>query len=128
MGFDNGTGAQCGLGADDKVGIAFALEMLKRLTAIKCFFPKDEEIGGLGSKAACLDFFEDCSMLVQLDRNSYNNDLIEHTNGIQVLSKKFKKATRSIMTQFNYEFAHGSFTDIGVLKGRKVDCVAMNVS
>ncbi len=128
-GFDLEEGAQCGIGADDKVGVYFALEMFNHFDEIKLFFPKDEEVGLVGTYKANKEFFTDCSMLVQLDRNSYKNDLITYTNGITVCSDEFIMAAGGIMDKYNYAKNNGSCTDIGGLKKYDtVTCVAMNVS
>lgn len=129
FGFDTVDGEQCGIGADDKVGVYFAIHMFDLFDNIKLFFPKDEEVGLVGTNKAKQDFFQDCSMLVQLDRNSYNNDLITYTNGIEVCSNEFVEAADSIMNKYMYATSRGSCTDIGGIKKFKtVNCVAMNVS
>lgn len=129
FGFDADKGEQAGMGADDKVGVYFAMHMFDLFDNIKLFFPKDEEIGLVGTYEANQNFFSDCSMLVQLDRNSYKNDLVTYTNGIEVCSDEFVEAAKSIMDKYMYSSARGSCTDIGGIKKFKtVNCVAMNVS
>lgn len=129
FGFDADKAEQAGIGADDKVGVYFAVHMFDLFENIKLFFPKDEEVGLVGTYQADQTFFEDCSMLVQLDRNSYKNDLITYTNGITVCSDEFVKAADSIMDKYMYKTNNGSCTDIGgIKKFDKVNCVAMNVS
>ena len=129
FGFDSDEAEQCGIGADDKVGVYFAVHMFDLFDNIKLFFPKDEEVGLLGTYKANKDFFTDCSMLVQLDRNSYKNDLITYTNGITVCSDEFVEAAGEIMDKYMYKKNNGSCTDIGGLKKYDtVKCVAMNVS
>jgi hypothetical protein len=129
FGFDTDRAEQAGIGADDKVGVYFAVHMFDLFDNIKLFFPKDEEIGLIGTSQANKTFFTDCSMLVQLDRNSYNNDLITYTNGITVCSDEFVEAAKPIMDKYMYTKGNGSCTDIGGLKKLDtVNCVAMNVS
>jgi hypothetical protein len=129
FGFDTEEAEQCGMGADDKVGVYFAIHMFDLFDNIKLFFPKDEEVGLIGTYKATKEFFTDCSMLVQLDRNSYKNDLITYTNGITVCSDEFVTAAGSIMDKYMYKKNNGSCTDIGGLKKYDtVNCVAMNVS
>lgn len=128
FGFDADEGVQCGIGADDRCGVYFALKMLEQFDTLKVFLSKDEEVGCGGSKSANMEWFKDCSMLVQLDRRSYTNDIIEYTNGVQVLSEEFKRAIRGTIDRYNYEFNDGIYTDVGELKKQGVDCVAMNVS
>ena len=129
FGFDTDKIEQAGIGADDKVGVYFAIHMFDVFDNIKLFFPKDEEVGLVGTYQANQDFFIDCSMLVQLDRNSYKNDLITYTNGITVCSDEFVTAASSIMDKYMYKKNNGSCTDIGgIKKFNTVNCVAMNVS
>lgn len=129
FGIDNETGQQCGIGADDKVGVYFALEMFDRFTNLKLFFPKDEEIGLIGTSNANQDFFSDCSMIVQLDRRSDRNELIKSTNGVTVLSTEFIEAADDIMTAYSYVTGSGTCTDVGAIaQFSTVKCVAMNVS
>lgn len=129
FGFDTDKAEQAGMGADDKVGVYFAVHMFDLFENIKLFFPKDEEVGLIGTYAADKDFFADCSMLVQLDRNSYKNDLINFTNGIEVCSDEFVEAAKPIMDKYMYATNRGSCTDIGgIKKSDTVNCVAMNVS
>ena len=129
FGFDTDKAEQAGMGADDKVGVYFAVHMFDLFENIKLFFPKDEEVGLIGTYAANKEFFKDCSMLVQLDRNSYKNDLINYTNGIEVCSEEFVEAAQSIMDKYMYATNRGSCTDIGgIKKFNTVNCVAMNVS
>lgn len=129
FGFDVNKGEQAGMGADDKVGVYFAVHMFDLFDNIKLFFPKDEEVGLVGTYKADKNFFKDCSMLVQLDRRSYSNDLINYTNGIEVYGDEFYEAAKPIMDKYMYSKNTGSCTDIGgIKKFDTVECVAMNVS
>lgn len=129
MGIDADKGEQCGLGADDKVGVYFAVHMFDLFDNIKLFFPKDEEVGLVGTYKSDEDFFTDCTMIVQLDRRSYSNDLINHTNGLEVFGKEFEDASKEVCDKYMYNVAKGICTDIGgIKKFKSVTCVAMNVS
>jgi len=129
FGFDVNKGEQAGMGADDKVGVYFAVHMFDLFDNIKLFFPKDEEVGLVGTYKADKNFFKDCSMLLQLDRRSYSNDLINYTNGIEVYGDEFYEAAKPIMEKYMYAKNTGSCTDIGgIKKFDTVECVAMNVS
>lgn len=129
FGFDSDEAVQCGIGADDGCGIALAYEMFKRFDAIKLFFPKNEETSCLGSKAADISFFKDCSMLLQGDRRSYTTDLITYTNGIQTCSKEFVNAASEIMDKYGYNENRGVYTDVGQIKSNsEVDCIGCNIS
>jgi tripeptide aminopeptidase len=130
FGLDNKTGMQCGLGHDDKAGVYFGLLMLQKLEYVKCFFPLDEEVGCIGSGKADMKFFKDCSMLVQLDRNSFDNDISYFTNGCTVVSQEFRDFvdTTRVLKEYNYDWAHCVYTDIGQLVKNGAGCVGMNIS
>lgn len=112
FGFDLEQGEQCGIGADDSVGVYFAIEMFNHFDNFKIFFAKDEEIGCIGSNRADTSFFSDCSMIIQLDRRSYTTDLITYTNGIKVCSPEFVEAASAIMDKYGYKENNGIATDI----------------
>ena len=129
FGFDNDEAVQAGIGADDGCGIAIAYEMFNRFEAIKLFFPKDEEVGLIGTGVCDISFFTDCTLLIQPDRRSYSTDLITYTNGIKTCSKEFVEAASDIMTKYGYSENRGVCTDVGgIKKSTKVTCVGMNVS
>ena len=129
FGFDSDEGVQAGMGADDGCGIALAYEMFKRFDNIKLFFPKNEEVGCIGSNNCDTTFFTNCSMILQGDRRSYTTDLITHTNGIQTCSKEFVNAASEIMDRFGYSENRGVCTDIGAIKKDSiVDSIACNIS
>lgn len=125
---DNTLMRQTGIGGDDKSGCFIALEMFKRFDNIKLVFFVDEECGGIGSDKANLEFFSDCSFVIQPDRNHVKNDYINATNGIQVTSQEFDEAMSSILKAHNYKKATGTFTDIGVLKENGLDICAFNIA
>jgi len=128
-GIDNETGLQCGVGFDDKNGCLFALMMFDLIDEIKIAFFKDEEIGAVGSKQANPEFFRDCSMIFQMDRNSYKGlELITRTNGVQVCSKEFVEAATPFMKKYHVTEGTGSFTDVGeIVKLKGVDCIGCNL-
>lgn len=121
-------GEQCGLGADPKNGVYILMELLLLTDNIKCVLFLDEECGCCGSAKSDIDFFKDCAFVMQFDRNSFNNDVIEHTNGIQVLSQSFKDKLLPIMKEFQYDFNYGTCTDVGELTQRDVNINTFNVS
>jgi|694.fasta_scaffold00478_54 tripeptide aminopeptidase len=111
FGMDNTAMIQCGLGADDKLGCMLNLLALQKFDNIKCFFAKSEEVGAIGSKNADIQFFKDCSFLIQGDRNSYKRDISESTNGVITVSENFKKATKHINKKYGYAYQCCMFTD-----------------
>lgn len=130
FGFDNETGEQCGMGADDKCGVAFALQMLIRedISHLKCYFAKDEECGATGTKQCDMKFFDNCSLMMQGDRRSDNNDISESTNGINVVSQEFIDAMRKLNFKYGYNFTYCMFTDVGEIKKRGANCIGFNFS
>jgi tripeptide aminopeptidase len=128
IGLDMSTGEQHGIGADPKNGVYFALEMLRTLDKVKIVLYKMEEQGCIGSSASDISFFQDCSFIVQLDRRSFTNDIIEYTNGIQVLSEEFKNAVAPIGKKYDYKFNRGTCTDVGTLVQKGVGICAFNFS
>jgi len=128
FGLDISEGTQHGIGADPKNGVYFALQMLKHLDVVKVVLFKNEEVGCLGSKASDITFFKNCSFVIQLDRRSFTTDLIEYTNGINVISEEFKTAVKPIMSDYGYEFNHGTCTDVGELVWNEINICAFNFS
>lgn len=128
-GMDMETGQQCGVGFDDKNGCLFALMMLERIDTIKVAFFKDEEIGAVGSKQANASFFHDCSMIFQMDRNSYKGlELITQTNGAKICSQEFVDAAEPLMKKYHVNEGTGSFTDVGeIVKLAGVNCIGCNI-
>jgi tripeptide aminopeptidase len=115
-GFDIIEGEQCGIGADDAVGIYFAVEMLKRLPACKVVLFYGEERGCIGSYRANLDFFKDSTLVSQLDRRSFQNDFITFTNAVTVFPDNHLPVIKDLLDKYNYESANGSCTDVGALR------------
>jgi len=128
-GLDMDSGLQCGVGFDDKNGNLFSLMMLDLLDNIKIAFFKDEEIGAVGSKKADPTFFYNCSMIFQMDRNSYAGlELITETNGVICCSKEFVDAAQDILKKYSVIPSKGMFTDVGeIVKLSGVDCIGCNI-
>jgi len=105
------------------------LMMLERIDTIKVAFFKDEEIGAVGSKQANASFFHDCSMIFQMDRNSYKGlELITQTNGAKICSKEFVDAAEPLMKKYHVNEGTGSFTDVGeIVKLPGVNCIGCNI-
>lgn len=127
LGLNNDEGTQCGIGADDRCGIYFGLHCLKTMDNVKVLFTSDEEVGGYGAHACDLTFFEDVSFMIQLDRNSFSNDISYYTNGINVVSEEFVEASQSIVNKYHYIYTKCMYTDIGILAGNTGIC-AVNIS
>lgn len=118
---------QTGIGGDDKVGIYIALQMLKEYDNIKCFFPRDEEIGCVGSSHVEPTFFDDVTFALQCDRRG-NSDFITNASGVELSSKAFQDDVLPIITQYGYKFGNGMMTDVMELKERGINVSMANIS
>lgn len=114
FGFDTETGEQCGVGHDDKAGVYFAIQALKKFEYIKAFFPLDEEVGCIGSSHAESKFFKNVGFMVQLDRNGYG-DISEYTNGVDVVTESTKEQLQELLQKYNYDWEFCICTDVGEL-------------
>lgn len=127
-GFDVTTGAQCGIGADDSVGIYFALEMMKMMPACKVALFYGEERGCIGSSNCDMNFFKDSLLVSQLDRRSFKNDFITFTNGVTVFPTEHLGVIKDILDKYNYLEATGSCTDVGALRKSKLEVASHNTA
>lgn len=128
-GLDLDTGLQCGVGHDDKAGNLMMLQMLRVLPALKCLFTVDEECGGIGADAANLAFFDDCTFVIEPDRNAYDSfELITYSGGIEMASQAFIDAASDIMARYAFKESAGVFTDVNVLKDNGLDICAFNIT
>ena len=128
FGFDTVEAEQCGIGADDSVGVYFAIEMLKRLPACKVALFYGEERGCVGSNRCDMNFFKDSSIVTQLDRRSYTNDFINYTNGVTTFSKEHYDVITPLLEKYNYRLNTGSCTDVGKLRQRGLAVCSHNLS
>lgn len=117
IGIDNNTGTQIGLGHDDKTGVYFALQALKKFKNIKCFFPLDEEVGLVGSRNSMDSFFGDVGFFLQLDRRGYS-DISHYTNGHDVVDRATKLELEKLICKYNFNWVSTVSTDIGYLTER----------
>jgi len=128
FGFNNYEAKQCGIGADDSVGLYFAVEMLKRLDHCKVVLFYGEERGCIGSNECDMSFFEDSLVVTQLDRRSYSTDFIKYTNGLQVFPEEHYDLIAPLMKTYGYSFNNGSCTDVGALRRRGLKVASHNLS
>lgn len=127
-GFNNYNAKQCGIGADDSVGLYFAVEMLKRLDHCKVVLFYGEERGCVGSNECDMEFFDDSLIVTQLDRRSYSTDFIKYTNGLDVFPKDMNYLIEPLMETYGYSFSDGSCTDVGALRRRGLKVASHNLS
>lgn len=117
IGINNEDGNQIGLGHDDKTGVYFALKALHKFDNIKVFFPLDEEIGLVGTKASVDEFFGDVGFFLQLDRRGYS-DISDYTNGHKIIELSTKKEFEKLLCRHNFNWTNTVSTDIGYLTER----------
>ncbi len=117
---------QVGIGGDDKSGIFMALNALKDLPNLKCFFARHEEIGCKGSKQADMSFFDDCNIVLQADRRG-NSGFVTIAAGVELSSDEFQKDISDILKQRQYKTINGSITDVMTLKERGLAVCAANI-
>lgn len=126
LGIDRDTGKQIGLGHDDKTGVYFCLQALKRFKNLKVFFPLDEEVGCVGSRAAEPAFFENVGFMLQLDRRG-KSDISTSSNGNDLLTDETQKELQHILDAYEYKFTRTISTDVGFLVGA-IDIQGTNIS
>lgn len=116
---------QCGLGADDKNGMWVAMQLLKKLPALKVAFFVGEEIGCVGSSKVDMSFFDNVRFVVQCDRRN-GGDFIHRASGVKLCEPSFMKAVH--MEQFGYKPCTGMLTDVLTLRERGLAVSACNLS
>lgn len=114
-----------GIGADDKNGIWIALRCLEKYDVMKCVLFVGEEVGGIGSYACDISFFDDCRFVLECDRRG-NSDFVTSINGLSLCSRNFLKDAN--LKNYGYSKAFGMFTDVFVLKQRGLNISCCNMS
>lgn len=118
---------QTGVGGDDKVGVYIALSCLLKFDNLKVAFFRDEEVGCEGSYLADTEFFRDVFYVLQCDRRG-NKDFICNASGVNLASKKFRKAVKPFLVSHGFEFNYGYMTDVLALKELGVNCSMCNIA
>lgn len=126
-GFNSVTMEQTGIGGDDKVGVFVALQCLEHFDNIKVVFFRDEEVGCQGSYSADVDFFSDCTFVLQCDRRGYG-DFVTNASGTELSSSEFQADILPIIKDYGYKFTTGMMTDVMALKESKISCSMANIS
>ncbi len=124
----DGAYVQVGTGSDDLTGVWCCIELLINQPFMKVAFFSDEEIGCVGSKKANMEFFKDCSFVMQADRRGTTKDFIIHTNGTSVSSKEFQNEVAPLLDKHKYKTGYGSSTDVGQLTKNKIGICTVNLS
>jgi len=130
VGFDDAM-KQCGIGADDRAGVAAILQLIPHLDDVTVLFPALEEAGCIGSKNLDIDMIQDSSIAIQIDRrikSTTESDAIFHTNGCNICSMEFKDHIKPVLRAYGFKLRRGVYTDIGELKLNGLKCSALNLS
>lgn len=126
VGINVHTGCFAGTGGDDGVGVYICLEALLRFEKIKVAFFVSEEIGCIGSGAVDMKFFDNVMFAFQADRKG-DDEIIQYSNGVDLMGADFKEMIKPIMDDYSYKFANGTSTDVGKLSSRGIGVVTMNI-
>lgn len=127
QGKNRDTGAIHGVGGDDKVGIAIALQALLTFPVMKAAFFRDEEQGCIGSRRANMTFFDDCTLVIQVDRRG-NDEVTSSIMGTPMISEEFSTALLPFMETHGFKFCSGMMTDVWQLRERGLGVCAFNMS
>lgn len=121
--YDTGKNKLTGIGGDDKVGIAIALQSLSQVETLKIVFFRDEEVGGYGSQEADMKWFNDCNFILQCDRKG-NKGVVNHIYGETMFDAEFSNDISSTITKYGYSETEGMFTDVYqlVCNGLEIAC------
>lgn len=125
FGFSRSLNAFQGLGADDKNGVYVCLRLLQELDNIKVALFVGEEVGGVGSSAVDVSFFDDVLFVAEIDRRG-SSDLIINASGVELCSDEF--ANIIVNAGFGFAPANGLFTDVVNLKEMGVNVCCCNLS
>lgn len=118
----------CGIGGDDKCGIAAALALHLMDYPCGLAFFSDEETGCIGSGDCDHGNFVDATMLVQFDRRG-KEDAIRYTNGNCCWSEEFEKFFLPIVQEHGFKRSDGgSVTDVGKLVDDGIGICAVNMA
>lgn len=119
--------APTGIGGDDKVGVALALNLLAHCDVLKVVFFVGEESGCIGSSYIDLEVFEDAGYVLQADRRG-SSDFITTFGGARISSERFLKRAAPVYTALGYEAESGSITDVMQLSQDGVGISVANMS
>lgn len=132
IGYDVKEKEQCGLGADDKVGVYIALRALEEFDNIKVLLTVEEETGCNGADKVELDFFNDIGFALQADRKGYGEITKEAKTkfkDVDMFSDEFGEAIAETLSTYEFkEIKNGGSTDIVRLKYRGINVSAANLA
>lgn len=118
---------QVGIGGDDKAGLWAALRCIQELPACKVALWVDEEVGCVGSYAADLSFFTDCSFVGQADRRG-GGDFVSRIGGESLSSPEFLAAAAPLLERHGFTPCTGAMTDVEALRNSGLALSVFNMS
>ncbi len=128
LALDSSDGTRVDTGGDDLCAIWSIMQGLVDLPALKAVIFISEENGCHGSRAANMEFFNNCKFVIQFDRNHVKSDVINFTNGTAVCSKEFEEFLKPYIDKYEYSFTTGSVTDVGQLRKNGLKIASSNWS
>lgn len=120
---DRVTMERYGIGGDDKVGIFITLQMFDYYDNFKAAFFLDEEVGCVGSRQCDFSFFDDCSMVLECDRQG-KNDFVNQISGTKLYSDEVSEIISPILQAYDRKETTGGMTDVLEIAGKNKVCVA----
>jgi tripeptide aminopeptidase len=109
------TNEQTGIGGDDKCGVFVCLSLFLEMDILKGAFFVEEEIGMLGSREACEEFFKNVGYAIQFDAPSADW-ITEVCSGVKIFDSEFKDKIKPVLNEGGYtKFSNDPFTDVNQL-------------
>lgn len=109
--FDTHLMQQYGIGGDDKVGIYITLKCLMHFDNFKAVFFLDEEVGCIGSSNADHTFFDDSTIVLQCDRQGYE-DFVNQIGNVKLFDDTLLNDIQSTLTYYGRKVTTGGLTDV----------------
>lgn len=109
--FDTKKMEQYGIGGDDKVGIYITLQCLMHFDNFKAVFFLDEEVGCIGSSHADFSFFNDSTIVLQCDRQGYE-DFVNEIGNVKLFDDQLLNVIQSTLKYYGRKVTSGGLTDV----------------
>ena len=127
----NASGERVGFGADDKNGLWIIIKLLHELPTLKvALFVQEEKDGDMagcrGSRACSLDFFDNVTALLAVDRKGGTEVVTVGKGDVRLCDDDF--VPQQLMSEYGYECVNGGRTDVVALKERGLEAPCCNIS
>lgn len=124
------SGERVGFGADDKNGVWIILKLLHELPTLKVVLFVEEERDGdkagcRGSRACSLDFFDNVTALLALDRKGGTEVVTVGKGDVRLCDDDF--VPQQLRAEYGYECVNGGRTDVVALKERGLETPCCNI-